>query len=145
MFRVTGINHLGIAPKDPEKFRWFLTTILELKLIGTELVTEQKTNTIMFEPTSGDVQEPVQTRIEILQHAGNEPGPISNFLEKRGGGIHHLAFEVDDIDAALAHLKALGVQLIDERPRRGSHGTLVAFVHPNATGGVLAELVQVIH
>jgi methylmalonyl-CoA/ethylmalonyl-CoA epimerase len=145
MFKITGINHLGIAPKDPAKFRDFLTKLLALPFIGEELVLEQKTNTIMIGSHSAGIAKPISPRIEILEHSGEEPGPISSFLQKRGGGIHHLAFEVDDIESALAHLEANGVQLIDKTPRRGSHGTLIAFVHPNSTGGVLAELVQVIH
>ena len=78
---------------------------------------------------------------ELLEPTG-EDSPISKFLEKRGPGIHHIAVEVDDIEAALAKLKARGVRLIDETPRTGAESCLVAFVHPSSTGGVLLELVQ---
>jgi methylmalonyl-CoA epimerase len=79
--------------------------------------------------------------IELLE-ATSADSPISRFLEKRGPGIHHLAVQVDDIQAALADLRQKGARLIDEAPRRGAGGCLVAFVHPLSTGGVLLELVQ---
>jgi len=82
-----------------------------------------------------------ESRIELLEPTSDD-SPISKFLEKRGGGIHHVAVEVDDIEASLAKLKANGVRLIDEVPRTGAEGCLVAFIHPGSTGGVLLELVQ---
>jgi methylmalonyl-CoA/ethylmalonyl-CoA epimerase len=69
-------------------------------------------------------------------------GPVGKFLEKRGGGIHHLAFSVDNIEAVLAHLKTSGVKLIDQKPRKGAHQTKIIFVHPDSTGGLLIEFVQ---
>ena len=80
-------------------------------------------------------------RIELVEPASPD-SPISSFLEKRGSGIHHLAWRVDDVAAAIAKLKAEGVKMIDESPRPGAHGTRVAFVHPKSTGGVLMELVE---
>ena len=85
-----------------------------------------------------------ESRIELLEPT-SEDSPISKFLEKRGGGIHHIAVEVEDIRAALAKLKASGMRLIDEIPRIGAENCLVAFVHPASTGGVLLELVQTDH
>jgi methylmalonyl-CoA epimerase len=82
-----------------------------------------------------------ESRIELLEPT-SEDSPISKFLEKRGGGIHHIALEVDDIEASLAQLKAKGMRLIDESPRVGAEGCLVAFVHPASANGVLIELVQ---
>ena len=82
-----------------------------------------------------------ESRIELLEAAGDD-SPIARFLEKRGPGIHHIALRVDDIRAALGHLKESGARLIDEEPRKGAGGCLVAFVHPSSTGGVLLELVQ---
>jgi methylmalonyl-CoA epimerase len=82
-----------------------------------------------------------ETRIELLEPT-SEDSPISKFLEKRGGGIHHIAIEVEDIAASLATLKARGIRLIDETPRTGAEGCLVAFVHPSSANGVLLELVQ---
>lgn len=82
-----------------------------------------------------------ESRVELLEPTSDD-SPISKFLEKRGGGIHHIAVEVDDIQASLAKLKSEGMRLIDETPRIGAEGCLVAFVHPAASGGVLLELVQ---
>ena len=82
-----------------------------------------------------------ESRIELLEGTSPE-SPISKFLEKRGGGVHHIAIAVDDIQSALADLKAKGARLIDETPRTGADGCLVAFIHPSSTGGVLLELVQ---
>src|SRR5687768_7293243 len=102
---VKGINHLGLAPKDPAKARWFLKEILGLEHLGDELVKEQKTMTIMFTSTpagsSGASEAP--SRLEILSPAGDD-SPIGCFLEKKGSGIHHLALSVDDIDSAVAML-----------------------------------------
>jgi methylmalonyl-CoA/ethylmalonyl-CoA epimerase len=81
------------------------------------------------------------SRIELLEPMSDD-SPISKFLEKRGPGIHHIAVEVDDISAVLAELKDKGAKLIDEQPRAGAGGCLVAFIHPSSTGGVLLELVQ---
>jgi methylmalonyl-CoA epimerase len=82
-----------------------------------------------------------ESRIELLEPTSPD-SPISKFLEKRGGGIHHIAVEVDDIEVSLEQLKDAGARLIDESPRVGAEGCLVAFVHPASTGGVLLELVQ---
>ena len=82
-----------------------------------------------------------ESRIELLEPI-SEDSPISKFLEKRGGGIHHIAVQVDDIKASLAQLKSKGMRLIDESPRIGAEGCLVAFVHPASANGVLLELVQ---
>ena len=84
-----------------------------------------------------------ESRIELLEPI-SEDSPISKFLEKRGGGIHHIAVEVADIEASLAQLKAKGMRLIDESPRVGAEGCLVAFVHPASANGVLLELVQTV-
>jgi methylmalonyl-CoA/ethylmalonyl-CoA epimerase len=82
-----------------------------------------------------------ESRVELLQPLG-ENSPVARFMEKRGPGIHHICIEVEDIAARLAELKAAGAQLIDEQPRRGAGGHLIAFVHPKSTSGVLIELVQ---
>jgi len=80
-------------------------------------------------------------RLELIEPVSPD-SPVARFLEKRGPGLHHLAYRVPDIEAALARLSAAGMRLIDERPRPGAHGRLVAFIHPASTGGVLIELVQ---
>lgn len=138
--KILGINHLGIAAKDPVKARWFLQDILKLPFLGDELVKEQKTNTIMFE--SAAEKNANQARLEILANQEGEEGPIKKFLETKGGGIHHMALSVDNLEAALVELKAQGIELIDEKPRYGAHNSRIAFVHPRATGGILVELVQ---
>ena len=127
------INHLGIATKGIDEALGFWVDALGLENVHTEVVAEQKVRVAML---------PIgESRIELLEPTSDD-SPISKFLEKRGGGIHHVAIEVDDIEAALAKLKAKGVRLIDEVPRIGAEGCLVAFIHPASTNGVLLELVQ---
>lgn len=127
------INHLGIATKGIDEALKFWENALGLQNVHTETVLEQKVRVAML---------PIgETRIELLEPTA-EDSPISKFLEKRGGGIHHIAVEVDDIKAALAKLKAEGARLIDEEPRIGAEGCLIAFVHPSSANGVLLELVQ---
>jgi methylmalonyl-CoA/ethylmalonyl-CoA epimerase len=127
------INHLGIATPSIHEALKFWTDVLGLENIHTETVADQKVRVAML---------PIgESRIELLEPTSPD-SPISNFLEKRGGGIHHIAVEVDDITASLEQLKDAGARLIDESPRVGAEGCLVAFVHPASTGGVLLELVQ---
>jgi methylmalonyl-CoA/ethylmalonyl-CoA epimerase len=127
------INHLGIATKNIDEALKFWSNNLGLEHIHTEIVEDQKVKVAML---------PVgESRIELLEPTGDD-SPISKFLEKRGGGIHHIAVEVDDIKAELQKLKNKGLKLIDEEPRIGAENCLVAFIHPSATGGVLLELVQ---
>lgn len=127
------INHLGIATKGIDEALKFWEDALGLKNIHTEIVEEQKVRVAML---------PIgESRVELLEPT-SEDSPISKFLEKRGGGIHHIAVEVDDIQASLADLKTKGMRLIDETPRIGAEGCLIAFVHPGSTGGVLLELMQ---
>lgn len=127
------INHLGIATKGIDEALKFWEKALGLENVHTETVEDQKVRVAML--PIGD------TRIELLE-ATSDDSPIAKFLEKRGGGIHHIAVEVEDIEGALAKLKAEGMRLIDENPRLGAEGCLVAFVHPSAANGVLLELVQ---
>ncbi|MBQ48887.1 MAG: hypothetical protein CMP10_15975 [Zetaproteobacteria bacterium] len=81
-------------------------------------------------------------RLEILENQQGEEGPIAKYLEKKGGGIHHVALNVDDVLAAIAELQSHNIQMIDTAPRKGAHNTLIAFVHPRSTGGILVELVE---
>ncbi len=138
--KILGINHIGIAAKDPAKAEKFFKEILGLPFIGSELVREQKTNTIMFEAAASS--NLLSSRLEILQNQDGEEGPIKKFIDTKGGGIHHLALHVDNLEAALAELKAKDIELIDQTPRKGAHHTSIAFIHPRATGGILIELVQ---
>ena len=127
------IDHIGIATRGIEDAITFYRDALGLDAIETEEVAEQKVRVAML---------PIgESRIELLE-ATSADSPISKFLEKRGPGIHHIAVQVDDIRAALAKFREKGARLIDEEPRRGAGGCLVAFVHPSSTGGVLLELVQ---
>jgi methylmalonyl-CoA/ethylmalonyl-CoA epimerase len=127
------INHLGIATNGIDEALEFWADALGLANVHTEIVEDQKVRVAML-PLG-------ESRIELLEPTGDD-SPISKFLEKRGGGIHHIAVEVDDIHVSLKRLKDKGVRLIDEEPRTGAEGCLVAFIHPASTGGVLLELVQ---
>jgi len=127
------ISHLGIATKNIDEALKFWQDALGLEQTHAETVEDQKVRVVML---------PIgETRIELLEPT-SEDSPISKFLEKRGGGIHHIAVEVEDIVAALAQMKANGARLIDETPRIGAENCLVAFVHPQSSGGVLLELIQ---
>lgn len=127
------INHLGIATKGIDDALRFWADALGLENVHTETVEDQKVRVAML-PLG-------ESRIELLEPTCDD-SPISKFLEKRGGGIHHIAVEVDDIESALKRLKEKGMRLIDETPRIGAEGCLVAFVHPSSSNGVLLELVQ---
>lgn len=129
--KIKRIAHLGIAVKDLAEAQTFYTRMLGLTLEHEEMVDKLKTG---FVPIG-------QTNMELVQDTEPE-GVISRHIEKRGEGIQHVAFEVENIDEALKELKAKGVKLIDEVARPGAHGSRVAFIHPKATNGVLTELVE---
>ncbi|MGE0132231.1 MAG: methylmalonyl-CoA epimerase [Blastocatellales bacterium] len=127
------IQHLGVAVPSIEEALSFWRDALGLELKEIEIVEDQGVRVAML---------PIgESRIELLEATGEET-PVGKFLAKRGPGIHHLCVEVNDINAKLSELKARGVRLIDEQPRTGAGGALVAFVHPSSTGGVLIELTQ---
>jgi methylmalonyl-CoA/ethylmalonyl-CoA epimerase len=126
-------DHLGIATRGIEESLGFWRDALGLEVKHTETVEEQGVRVAIL-----PAGEP---RVELLEPTGPD-SPVAKFLEKRGPGIHHIAVRVADIRAALARLKAEGARLIDEEPRVGAGGCLVAFIHPAASGGVLLELVQ---
>lgn len=127
------LSHIGIAVKNLIHSSETFQKILDVKDIHIESVPNQKVNIAMFEVGG--------THIELLEGT-TEESPISKFIEKKGEGIHHLSFEVEDIEKELSRLKAEGFQLIDEKPRVGAGGNLIAFVHPKSTNGVLIELIQ---
>jgi LAO/AO transport system kinase len=127
------INHLGVAVSTIDDALKFWRDGLGLELHEIEVVADQGVRTAML-PLG-------ESRIELLEATG-EDTPVGKFLAKRGAGIHHVCVEVADIAATLAQLQAQGIRLIDEQPRRGAGGMLVAFVHPASTGGVLVELVE---
>lgn len=127
------IDHIGIATKSIEEGLAVWRDALGLKPDSTEVVAEQGVKVCML--PVGD------THVELLEPLSPESA-VGKFLAKRGPGIHHIAVEVTDIRASLAELKQRGARLIDESPRVGAGGCLIAFVHPSSTNGVLLELVQ---
>jgi methylmalonyl-CoA/ethylmalonyl-CoA epimerase len=127
------INHIGIAVKNLETSMTLYRDVLGMSFEGTEEVTDQRVRVAFFSVG--------ESRIELLEPTTPD-SPVARFLEKNGEGVHHVAYQVDDIAAALDVLRRTGVRLIDEQPRRGAHGTQIAFLHPKATGGVLTELCQ---
>jgi methylmalonyl-CoA/ethylmalonyl-CoA epimerase len=127
------IDHLGIAVKAVADAAKMYEQVLGLKVSSMDQVEEQGVRVAML-----DIGE---SSLELLE-ATRPDSPIGKFVAKRGEGLHHIAVQVDDIEEALAQLKASGVRLIDESPRRGAHNTRVAFIHPAGTHGVLLELVE---
>ncbi len=126
----THIEHIGIAVKSIEASIPYYEEVLGLKCYAVEEVKDQKVKTAFFMVG--------QTKLELLESTDPE-GPIGKFIEKRGEGIHHIAFAVDDVDAALDHAAKNGVKLIDEKPRKGAEGLNIGFLHPKFTQGVLTE------
>jgi len=130
---LTKINHIGIAVKSLDDSLPFYRDNLGMAFDGIEEVAEQKVRVAMLQVG--------ESKIELLE-ATSEDSPVAKFIEKNGPGIHHLAYEVNDIEAAIARLMAEGARMIDEKPRVGAHGTRIAFVHPKSSNGVLTELCQ---
>ncbi len=127
----TVIDHIGIAVKSIDESLKFWEDTLGIKCHGVEEVAEQKVKTAFL---------PVEdTEIELLEGTSEE-SPVAKFIAAKGEGIHHIAIRVDNLEEALAELKAKGVRLIDEKPRCGAGGAKIAFLHPKATGGILLEL-----
>lgn len=130
---ITHIEHLGIAVKSLEESIPYYENILGLKCYSIEEVADQKVRTAFFKVG--------QTKIELLESTDPE-GTISKFIEKRGEGVHHVAFAVNGVEGALAEAADKGVQLIDKAPRKGAEGLSIAFLHPKSTHGVLTELCE---
>ncbi|WP_324719645.1 methylmalonyl-CoA epimerase [Salinimicrobium sp. HB62] len=129
----THIEHIGIAVKDLEEAIPFYEKTFGLKCYAVEEVKEQKVKTAFFKVG--------QTKIELLE--STEPdGPIGKFIEKKGPGVHHIAFAVNGIQERLNELEKKDVQLIDKAPRKGAEGLNIAFLHPKSTFGVLTELCE---
>lgn len=133
MFKSLRVDHIGIAVKDLAQARKFYTETLGIEATGEEVVEQQKVK-VCFIPC-GD------SELELLESTSPD-GPIAKYIEKNGEGIQHVAIRVDNIENALADLKAKEVRLIDQTPRYGAGGASIAFVHPKATGGILLELSQ---
>jgi methylmalonyl-CoA epimerase len=133
LFRLLKVDHIGIATNSIEEGLTVWRDALGLELHSTEEVAEQGVKVCML--AVGD------THVELLEPLGPDTS-VGKFLAKRGPGMHHIAIEVKDIRGSLAELKSRGARLIDETPRVGAGGCLVAFIHPSSTNGVLLELVQ---
>jgi len=131
--KVLKVDHIGIAVTSIDDAKKLYSDILGLPHAGSETVAEQKVTTAFF--PVGD------TEVELLESTAPD-GPIAKFIEanKGRGGVQHIAFRVENIEEALAELKAKGVALIDEKPRRGAGGAKIAFLHPKSTFGVLVEI-----
>jgi methylmalonyl-CoA/ethylmalonyl-CoA epimerase len=127
------IEHIGIAVSSLENAIRFYENVLGLKCYNIEEVTDQKVRTAFF--LVGE------TKIELLESTDPD-GPIGKFIEKKGEGIHHIAFSVNKIEERLAHAEMMGVKLIDSSPRKGAEGLDIAFLHPKSTSGVLIELCE---
>ncbi len=130
---VRGLHHVAIAVASLAEARQAYEGALGLSASPIEYVEDQKVNVLVLYAGA--------QRIELVEPASAD-SPISGFLAKRGPGIHHLAWRVDDVAAAITKLASAGVRMIDASPRNGAHGTRIAFVHPKSTGGVLMELVE---
>lgn len=127
------VDHIGIAVKNLDEALKFYEDVLGIKCVETEVVEEQKVK-VAFLPI-GD------TEVELLESTSDD-GPVAKFIEKKGEGIQHIAYKVDDIEKAIEELKEKGIKLIDEKPRYGAGGAKIAFLHPKSTFGVLIELCE---
>ncbi len=131
--KILKIDHLGVAVNSIENGKNFWTEVLGLDFEGDETVAAQKVKTAFF---------PVgESEVELLESTAPD-GPIAKFIDKKGEGIQHIAFRVENIEHALAELKEKGIRLIDQTPRIGAGGAKIAFLHPKATCGVLVELCE---
>lgn len=132
--KISHIEHLGIAVKSIEAALPYYENVLGLKCYAIEEVADQKVKTAFLQVG--------QTKIELLESTDPE-GPVGKFIEKKGEGIHHIAFAVaDGVANALAEAEEKGIQLIDKQPRKGAEGLNIAFLHPKTTIGVLTELCE---
>lgn len=131
--KVLKVDHIGIAINSIDEVKKLYHDLLGLDHAGNETVAEQKVTTAFF--PVGD------TEVELLESTAAD-GPVAKFIEKKGQGVHHIAFRVDNVAEALEELKAKGIQLIDQKPRKGAGGAKIAFLHPKSTHGVLVELCE---
>lgn len=130
---ISHIEHLGIAVNSIEESLPYYEEVLGMKCYSIEEVADQKVRTAFFKVGNTD------TKIELLEPTSPD-SPVAKFIEKKGEGIHHIAFCVDDVEASLRDAESKGIQLIDEHPRRGAEGLNIAFMHPKSTLRVLTEL-----
>jgi methylmalonyl-CoA/ethylmalonyl-CoA epimerase len=131
--KLTHIEHIGIAVKDLERAIEYYEKVLDVSCYAIEDVKDQKVRTAFFKVG--------QTKIELLESTDSE-GPVGKFIEKKGEGVHHIAFAVKNIEQALDEAESKGVRLIDRKPRKGAEGLDIAFLHPKSTFGVLTEFCE---
>ncbi len=131
--KILGIEHIGIAVKDIANDAPFWRHILNISHRSTEVVADQGVTT--------DIYDTGQGKVELLEATGPDT-PIGKYLEKRGPGVHHVCFEVDNITEAIKELKESNIQVLSDKPTVGAEGFKVVFIHPKSTGGVLVELAE---
>lgn len=130
---ITGLDHIAIAVPDLQAAIERFCTDFGLTLTGTEDVPDAQTSTAFLPVT--------KTQVELV-HPLNGEGPIQKYLNNKGGGLHHLCFRSDNVEADMQRLSAKGYQFISDKPKAGAHGTRVAWIHPKSTNGVLIEIAQ---
>ncbi len=128
---ITGIEHIAIASRNIDGARSLFRDLLGLEILGRETVEEQRITT--------DIYDAEYIHMEVMEPTADD-SPIAKFLEKRGEGLHHICFSVENIEEMLQELEAAGIELIDSQPRTGAGGKKIAFLHPKSTHGVLIEL-----
>ena len=132
-FKILGIEHVGVAVESMEDISSIFSDVLGLEFSGSEEVAEQQVIT--------DIYQVDNSKMEFLE-ATSKDSPIARFIDKKGGGLHHIALLVNHLQPALDYLKDQGVHLIDEKPRIGAEGLSIAFIHPKSSGGILVELCE---
>ena len=132
-FKILGIEHVGVAVESMEDISSIFSDVLGLEFSGSEEVADQQVIT--------DIYQIDNSKLEFLE-ATSKDSPIARFIDKKGTGMHHIAFLVDHLQPALDYLKNQGVHLIDEKPRIGAEGLSIAFLHPKSTNGILVELCE---
>ena len=133
-FKILGIEHVGIAVKSLDGLSDIFSDILSLEFTGSEEVKDQQVITDIYKTQGGG-------KLEFLKATDNY-SPIAQFIDKKGEGLHHIALQIDSLQAAIDYLQDLGIGLIDEKPRIGAEGLSIAFIHPRSTGGILIELCE---
>ena len=133
-FKILGIEHVGIAVESLDDLSAVFSDIMGLEFTGSEEVKDQQVITDIYKTQGGG-------KLEFLKATDNY-SPIAQFIDKKGEGLHHIALQIDSLQAAIDYLQDLGIGLIDEKPRIGAEGLSIAFIHPKSTGGILIELCE---
>ena len=129
------MHHIGVAVRDLDAARTFYVDKLKMKIVFDELAPNKDVWVVGLAPEGGG------TLVELLAGVA-QPNPLGKFLDEHGETIHHVAYEVKNIEAAIDDCKAMGFRMLDEKPRPGAHKSRIAFIHPKSPGGVLSELVE---